>query len=229
MQGIGYMLGDQLENFPKGKVLTSVPSDRTRAALYSRKSGGAIRIENPDLSLKTRTLKNKGGNYQPFNKGKFGKSIPADKVHGAAKGGLIRLAEADPPVVRPGGVYRVPGQVMQGASSVRYVTPRATVVPGGGARDMALSTLAMPGAQQSIRDNTPQKVARREQLRLQRSSGTDVDNRPSQGSNMDMKALKKEVRRSELIVSFDNAFAKARRAGKDEFTWRGKRYNTRLK
>jgi len=28
--------------------------------------------------------------------------------------------------------------------------------------------------------------------------------------------------------SFDKAFAAARRAGKSEFTWRGKRYNTRL-
>ena len=28
--------------------------------------------------------------------------------------------------------------------------------------------------------------------------------------------------------SFDKAFASARRAGKSEFTWRGKRYNTRL-
>ena len=28
--------------------------------------------------------------------------------------------------------------------------------------------------------------------------------------------------------SFDKAFAAARRAGKSEFTWRGKRYNTRM-
>ena len=229
-QGVGYMLGQQLENFPKGKVLSSEPADKIRAALYSRRSANAIKIEDPDsFLLTTRTLKNRGGNYQPFNKGKFGKSIPADKVHEAAKGGLKRLAAADPPVVRPGGTYRIPGQVLQGASQSTYVTPTMKVVPGGGARDMGLSQLAMPGAQQSIRDNTPQKVARREQLRLQRSRGTDVDNRPSQGSDLDMKAIRKEQKRATIIRSFDDAFAKARRQGKDQFTWRGKQYNTRIK
>jgi len=191
-QGVGYMLGQQLENFPKGMVLTSEPTEKARAALYSRRSGGAIRIEDPDSSiLRTRTLKNRGGNYQPFNRGKFGKSIPADKVHGAAKGGLIRLAQADPPVVRSAGTYRIPGQILQGASTVNYVTPTMRVIPGGGARDMAFSQLAMPGAQQFIRDNTPKKLARREQLRLQRSSGTDVDNRPLQGSDLDMETIRR--------------------------------------
>jgi hypothetical protein len=228
-QGIGYRLGQQLEAFPKGKTLRSAPLDKARSDLYKRKSAGAITPEYPEEMLYTRTLKNRGGNFQPFLKGKFGKSIPADKVYGAAKGGLQRLAAADPPVVRPGGTYRIPGQVLQGASSVRYVTPRAAVVPGGGARDMALSTLAMPGAQQYIRDNTPQKVARRERLRVQRSQGTDVDNRPSQGADINMTSIRKEQKRATIIRSFDNAFAKARRAGKDEFTWRGKRYNTRLK
>ena len=118
---------------------------------------------------------------------------------------------------------------MQGASQSTYVTPTMRVVPGGGARDVALSALADGGTQQYIRDNTPQKVARREQLRLQRSSGTDVDNRPSQGSNLDMQSIKREVKRAEIIVSFDKAFAKARRQGKQEFTWRGKRYTTQLK
>jgi len=228
-QGIGYRLGQQLEAFPKGKTIKSDPIGEARSSLYSRKSAGAITPEFPGQMFSTRTFKNRGGNFQPFIEGKFGKSIPAAKVYDAAKGGLQRLAAADPPIVRPGGTYRIPGQVMQGASSVRYVTPRASVVPGGGARDMGLSTLAMPGAQQYIRDNTPQKVARREQLRLQRSQGTDADNRPSQGADLNMRAIRKEQKRATIIRSFDDAFAKARNAGKDEFTWRGKRYNTRLK
>lgn len=46
-------------------------------------------------------------------------------------------------------------------------------------------------------------------------------------------ATKKEIaRRSKKkgfsARSFDNAFAAARKAGKKEFTWRGKRYNTKL-
>ncbi len=227
-QGIGYRLGQQLENFPKGKVLTSEPADATRSSLYARKSAGAIKPEY-EGEAKTRVLKNRGGNFQPFTEGKFGKSIPADKVYGAAKGGLQRLAAADPPVVRPGGTIRIPGQMLQGPSSVRYVTPTMRVVPGGGARDMGLSQLAMPGAQQQLRDNTPQKVARREQLRMQRSRGTDVDNRPEQGSDLDIKAIRREVNRANNIKSFDKAFAKARKAGKAEFTWLGKQYNTNLK
>ena len=118
-QGIGYRLGQQLENFPKGKVLSSSPMGDIRSYLYSKKSAGAITPEFPNdpiESYKTRTLKNRGGNFQPFREGKFGKSIPADKVYGAAKGGLIRLAEADPPVansrksVECNGVHLLPGE-----------------------------------------------------------------------------------------------------------------------
>ena len=32
-----------------------------------------------------------------------------------------------------------------------------------------------------------------------------------------------------LAQNFDRAFADARKSGKTEFTWRGKRYNTKLK
>ena len=229
-QGIGYRLGQHLGIRPYPSSFTSMPTDPIRSRLYSQKSGGAIIPENPQgYSYNTRTLINRGGNFQPFIEGRFGKSIPRMNVLGAASGGLNRLAAADPPVVRSGGTYRVPGQLLQGSSQSTYVTPTMKVVPGGGARDMGLQQLAMPGAQQSLRDNTPQKVARREQLRLQRSQGTDVDNRPSQGSDLDMKAIKREVKRAEIIVEFDKAFAKARRQGKQEFTWRGKRYNTQLK
>jgi len=40
---------------------------------------------------------------------------------------------------------------------------------------------------------------------------------------------KKPAKLSAGAKAFDKAFAAARRAGKKEFTWRGKRYNTRLK
>lgn len=36
-------------------------------------------------------------------------------------------------------------------------------------------------------------------------------------------------RRTAAAVNFDKAFASARKAGESEFTWRGKRYNTKLK
>jgi hypothetical protein len=227
-QAINYRLGQHLSLRPRNSTIESFPTSFSRSRLYRIGTAGAIRPEYPN-DLRTRTLINRGGNFQPFNQGKFGKSIPRMTVLGQMSAGLNRIAAADPPVVRPGGTYRIPGQVLQGASQSTYVTPTMRVVPGGGARDVALSALADGGVQQSIRDNTPQKVARREKLRMQRSQGTDVDNRPSQGSNLDMKAIKREVKRAEIIVEFDKAFAKARRQGKQEFTWRGKTYNTRLK
>ena len=50
-------------------------------------------------------------------------------------------------------------------------------------------------------------------------------------SNMgkNYKAKEKELSRKANASSFDKAFAAARRAGKKVFTWRGKRYNTKLK
>lgn len=49
----------------------------------------------------------------------------------------------------------------------------------------------------------------------------------SMGKNY--KAKEKELGRKAAASNFDQAFAAARKAGKKEFTWRGKRYNTKLK
>jgi hypothetical protein len=45
----------------------------------------------------------------------------------------------------------------------------------------------------------------------------------------DYKTKEKEAGRKAIASNFDQAFAAARRAGKKEFTWRGKRYNTKMK
>ena len=45
----------------------------------------------------------------------------------------------------------------------------------------------------------------------------------------DYKAKEKELGRKAAASNFDQAFAAARKAGKKQFTWRGKRYNTKLK
>ena len=45
----------------------------------------------------------------------------------------------------------------------------------------------------------------------------------------DYKAKEKEAGRKAIASNFDQAFAAARKAGKKEFTWRGKRYNTKMK
>ena len=49
----------------------------------------------------------------------------------------------------------------------------------------------------------------------------------SMGSNYKEKETK--LSRAAGAANFDAAFAKARKAGKKTFTWRGKRYNTKLK
>ena len=53
--------------------------------------------------------------------------------------------------------------------------------------------------------------------------------KPMANLGSDYKAKEKEASRKAVASNFDQAFAKARRAGKKTFTWRGKTYNTRLK
>jgi len=49
----------------------------------------------------------------------------------------------------------------------------------------------------------------------------------SMGSNY--KAKEKDLSRKAVASNFDQAFSKARRAGKKTFVWRGKKYNTKMK
>ena len=53
--------------------------------------------------------------------------------------------------------------------------------------------------------------------------------KPMSSMGKNYKAQEKELSRKAVASNFDQAFAKARRAGKKTFTWRGKTYNTRLK
>ncbi len=53
--------------------------------------------------------------------------------------------------------------------------------------------------------------------------------KPMASMGSDYKAEEKEASRKAVASNFDQAFTKARRAGKKTFTWRGKTYNTRLK
>ena len=53
--------------------------------------------------------------------------------------------------------------------------------------------------------------------------------KPMASMGKDYKKKEKEAGRKAIASNFDQAFAAARRAGKKEFTWRGKRYNTKMK
>ena len=55
------------------------------------------------------------------------------------------------------------------------------------------------------------------------------EKKPMASMGSDYKAKERKLSRAAGAANFDAAFAKARRAGKKTFTWRGKRYNTKLK
>jgi len=53
--------------------------------------------------------------------------------------------------------------------------------------------------------------------------------KPMASMGKDYKAKEKELGRKAIASNFDQAFAAARRAGKKTFTWRGKKYTTKMK
>ena len=53
--------------------------------------------------------------------------------------------------------------------------------------------------------------------------------KPMASMGSDYKAKEKKLSRAAGAANFDAAFAKARKAGKKTFTWRGKRYTTKMK
>jgi len=53
--------------------------------------------------------------------------------------------------------------------------------------------------------------------------------KPMASMGSDYKAKEKEASRKAAASNFDAAFAKARKAGKKTFTWRGKKYTTKMK
>lgn len=53
--------------------------------------------------------------------------------------------------------------------------------------------------------------------------------KPMASMGKDYKKQEKELSRKANASNFDRSFAKARKSGKKAFTWRGKKYNTKLK
>ena len=53
--------------------------------------------------------------------------------------------------------------------------------------------------------------------------------KPMASMGKDYKAKEKELGRKAIASNFDQAFAAARKAGKKTFTWRGKKYTTKMK
>lgn len=125
------------------------------------------------------------------------------------RGGPNQPARSGPP--RPAGpkAGRIGSQMRTAAKVGTLVNPRSDLP----AKAIAAASLAIDAAN-ALRGKPSAK------------KGTG---KPMASMGKDYKAKEKEAGRKAIASNFDQAFAAARRAGKKEFTWRGKRYNTKMK
>tara|TARA_Y100000356_G_scaffold64645_1_gene52891 strand:+ start:41 stop:667 length:627 start_codon:yes stop_codon:yes gene_type:complete len=125
------------------------------------------------------------------------------------RGGPNQPARSGPP--RPAGpkASRVGSQIRTAAKVGTLVNPRSDLP----AKAIAAASLAMDAAK-ALRGKPSAK------------KGTG---KPMASMGKDYKAKEKEAGRKAIASNFDQAFAKARKAGKKTFTWRGKLYTTKMK
>ena len=125
------------------------------------------------------------------------------------RGGPNQPARSGPP--RPAGPQagRIGSQMRTAAKVGTLVNPRSDLP----AKAIAAASLAIDAAN-ALRGKPSAK------------KGTG---KPMASMGKDYKKKEKEAGRKAIASNFDQAFAAARRAGKKEFTWRGKRYNTKMK
>ena len=124
------------------------------------------------------------------------------------RGGPNQPSRSGPP--RPAGpkAGRIGSQMRTAASLGTLVNPRS---------DVPAKVVAAASIVSDLLKNTSKGGAKK---------GTG---KPMASMGKDYKAKEKEAGRKAIASNFDQAFAAARRAGKKEFTWRGKRYNTKMK
>ena len=138
---------------------------------------------------------------------------------GAARGAQ---GPANPPVQGPS--RRVSGLIgSRGASQPKVPTP-----------GIKLGTAAKVGTLLNPKSDVPAKVAAAASLVADAISSRKVSSKKGTGKPMasmgkDYKKKEKEAGRKAAASNFDQAFAKARKAGKKTFTWRGKTYTTKMK
>lgn len=117
--------------------------------------------------------------------------------------------------------------------------PARSGPPGTGRQprfDPRIKTAAKVGTIVNPRSDLPAKAIAAASLAMDAVKAMRGKPQPKKGTGKpmasmgkDYKAKEKEAARKATASNFDQAFAKARREGKKEFTWRGKRYNTKLK
>ena len=124
------------------------------------------------------------------------------------RGGPNQPARSGPP--RPAGprAGRIGSQMRTAASLGTLVNPRS---------DVPAKVVAAASIVSDLLKNTSKGGSKK---------GTG---KPMASMGKDYKAKEKELGRKAIASNFDQAFAAARRAGKKTFTWRGKKYTTKMK
>ena len=106
--------------------------------------------------------------------------------------------------------------------------------PAGPTASRVARQLAQAGTIVNPRSDVPAKVAAAASLvadymMSRKSKPKKTAKKPMAKMGKNYKQKEKELSRKANASNFDQAFAKARKAGKKTFTWRGKSYNTKMK
>ena len=111
--------------------------------------------------------------------------------------------------------------------------PSVKVKPGGGIGTAAAQTAGLYIAGKLAETAGKPGQSRMSRLGIQGPAKPEKKSKPKKkpmaSMGKDYKSQEKELSSKANASNFDNAFAKARKAGKSTFTWRGKKYNTKLK
>ena len=182
---------------------------RVKGAETERRTGSKDRVTRGRGVTRTRTGAPRGASG-PATAPQQGPSRRTPTAIGGdtgRRGGANQPARSGPP--RPK-TPKVPGRFVKTAAKVGTILNPKTDLP---AKAVAAGSLAIDAAR-----------ALRGKPKAKKGTG-----KPMASMGSDYKAKEKKLSRAAGAANFDAAFAKARRAGKKTFTWRGKRYNTKLK
>ena len=181
-------------------------TQRLKAAQVARDTGSKDRVTRGRGVTRTATGAARGA-QGPATPPVQGPSRPTPTAMGGdtgRRGGANQPARSGPP--RPAGptASRVARQL---AKAGTIVNPRSDVPAKVAAAASLVADYMMS------RKSKPKKTAKKPMAKM--------------GKNYKQK--EKELSRKANASNFDQAFAKARKAGKKTFTWRGKSYNTKMK
>ena len=156
------------------------------------------------------------GPYQRATKGMLGSRGGPNKQKVPTPGTKARPASNNRRATG-GGLKMSPKHQRMAAAATRLVNPRGDIPSKVGA------AVALVEAATSSNSSSKTKTKMRKTPGMSKEA-VAANKRDVKATNKALKAETKKFR----AKSFDMAFAAARKAGKKEFTWRSKRYNTKL-